>query len=69
MGKYVKRSDVIIDAIKLKYRILIFVDGDDRPPREGRPGDYLVSGVLGEQYPVKEAVFEQTYKPVDDEPK
>lgn len=27
----------------------------------GRPGDYLVTGVKGEQYPVEREVFESTY--------
>ena len=30
-----------------------------------RPGDWLVCGVEGEFYPVKPAIFEQTYEPVD----
>jgi hypothetical protein len=66
MGRYVKRSDVVIHAMKLKYRTLIFVDGEDKPPREGKPGDFLVDGVLGQQYPVSEAVFLSTYQPADD---
>jgi hypothetical protein len=66
MGKYVKRADVVIHAMKLKYRTAIFVDGDDKPPRIAEPGDFLVDGVLGQQYPVSEAVFLSTYQPADE---
>jgi hypothetical protein len=27
------------------------------------PGDWIVTGVHGEQYPVKSGIFEQTYEP------
>jgi len=30
------------------------------------PGDWIVTGVKGERYPVKPDIFEQTYEPVDD---
>ena len=29
------------------------------------PGDWIVTGVKGEQYPVKPDIFEQTYAPVE----
>lgn len=29
-------------------------------------GDYIITGVKGEQYPCKPDVFEQTYEPVED---
>lgn len=28
-------------------------------------GDYIVTGVSGEQYPVKPDIFEKTYEPID----
>jgi hypothetical protein len=31
----------------------------------GNPGDWLITGVAGEQYPCKDSVFRQTYKPSD----
>lgn len=33
----------------------------------GEAGDWLITGVEGEQYPCKDKIFRQTYEPVDDE--
>lgn len=30
------------------------------------PGDYVITGVVGEKYPCKPAVFEKSYDPVED---
>ncbi len=30
-----------------------------------RPGDWLIRGVIGEFYPCKPDIFEQTYEPVE----
>jgi hypothetical protein len=32
------------------------------------PGDWIITGVQGEQYPCKPDIFEQTYEPADAEP-
>ena len=34
---------------------------------EGKPGDYLVTGVNGEQYPVDREIFEKTYYEVTED--
>ena len=31
-----------------------------------RPGDWIVRGVRGELYPVRDDIFEATYEPVED---
>ena len=31
------------------------------------PGDYIITGVHGEQYPCKPDIFEETYEEVDEE--
>ena len=31
------------------------------------PGDWIITGVRGEHYPVKPDIFEQTYEPVESE--
>lgn len=31
------------------------------------PGDWIITGVKGEQYPCKPYIFEKTYEPVDEE--
>jgi len=33
-----------------------------------RPGDWLITGVNGEQYPCKADIFEKTYEPADTPP-
>lgn len=32
----------------------------------GQPGDWLITGVAGEQYPCKPDIFEATYESVED---
>ena len=34
---------------------------------DGKPGDYLVTGVNGEQYPVDREIFEKTYYEVTED--
>ena len=34
---------------------------------DGKAGDYLVTGVKGEQYPVDREIFEETYEEVDED--
>lgn len=31
------------------------------------PGDYVITGVAGERYPCKPAIFEATYEPAEEE--
>jgi hypothetical protein len=31
---------------------------------EAQPGDYIIKGVKGEFYPIKESIFGETYEPV-----
>lgn len=33
---------------------------------KGKAGDYLITGVRGEQYPCDKEIFEETYELVDD---
>jgi hypothetical protein len=35
-------------------------------PLEASPGDWIIKGIVGEFYPCKPDIFEQTYEPVDD---
>jgi hypothetical protein len=32
------------------------------------PGDWIITGVAGERYPCKDAIFQQTYDAVEDTP-
>lgn len=62
MARYRKRP-VVIDAVRLTRRVTIHtLEGD----MVGEPGDWLITGVKGEQYPCKDDVFQATYEPVDE---
>ena len=67
MPKFRKRP-VIIEAVRLTREIHIHtLEGE----MVGAVGDWLITGVNGEQYPCKSDIFEKTYEAVDalvDEP-
>lgn len=54
----------MIDAVLLTERVEIAtLEG----VMVGNPGDWLITGVKGEQYPCKPDIFEATYEPVNDD--
>lgn len=64
MAKY-RKKPVVIDAVRLTRRITVHtLEGD----MVGEPGDWLITGIEGEQYPCKDSVFQATYEPVPEEP-
>lgn len=56
-----RKKPVVVDAVRLVRQINI-------PTYEGvmvgRPGDWLITGVEGEQYPCRDSVFRATYEEV-----
>ena len=63
MAKY-RKKPVIIEAVQLTERIEIeTLEGT----MIGNPGDWLITGVAGEQYPCKDEIFQATYEKVPDE--
>ena len=57
-----RKKPVVIEAEQLTERIVIkTLEGD----MVGRVGDWLITGVKGEQYPCKPDIFEATYEPVE----
>lgn len=63
MAKFRKRP-VTIEAIRLQERMTInTLEGQ----MVGEPGDWLITGVNGEQYPCKNDIFLKTYEPEDNE--
>ena len=63
MAKY-RKKPVVIEAEVLTERIEIeTLEGI----LIGEPGDYLITGVKGEQYPCKSDIFEMTYELVEDD--
>jgi len=62
MSKY-RKLPVIIDAVRLIEEIeIVTLEGT----MTGNPGDWLITGVNGEQYPCKHEIFIKTYEPVED---
>ena len=56
--KYVKKP-VVIEAWQTDKEMIIHtLEGD----MLARPGDYIITGVNGEQYPCKEEIFLKTYE-------
>lgn len=55
--KYIKRP-VVVDAYQTEQKVLIHtLEGD----MLALPGDYIITGVDGEQYPCKAEIFAKTY--------
>ena len=65
MAKY-RKKPVVIEAIQLNRRIKIeTLEGE----MTGEVGDYLITGVAGEQYPCKPDIFAKTYELVTENDK
>ena len=63
MAKYRKRP-VIVEAYQTDREMTIpTLEGD----HHASVGDYIITGVKGEQYPCKPDIFLQTYESVEDE--
>ena len=61
--KKYRKKPVVIEAYQTdKEQIIHTLEGD----MKADVGDYIITGVKGEQYPCKPDVFEQTYEPVED---
>jgi hypothetical protein len=61
MAKY-RKKPVVIEAYKTDVEILIpTLEGEMR----ASPGDWIITGVKGEQYPCKPDVFAATYEEVE----
>jgi hypothetical protein len=62
MVKY-RKKPIVIDAVQLTRPVDIHtLEGTMR----GDIGDWIITGVNGEQYPCKPDVFEKTYEKVED---
>lgn len=64
MPKFRKRPIVVTAEVITGYTIIHTLEGD----MAGHPGDWLVTGVNGEQYPVKPDIFGKTYEPAEVQP-
>ena len=63
MAKF-RKKPVVIDAVRIPER---FVVGTREGTMTGEPGDWLLTGIEGEQYPCADGIFRKTYEPVDEE--
>lgn len=56
-----QKKPVIIEAYQTKEEMIIHtLEGD----MEASPGDWIITGVDGEQYPCKPEIFKKTYQQV-----
>lgn len=62
MAKY-RKKPVVIEAYQTdKERDIVTLEGT----MHANIGDWIITGVHGEQYPCKPDIFEKTYEPVSD---
>lgn len=61
--KKYRKKPVVVQAYKTDEKITIHtLEGDMLASK----GDYIITGVNGEQYPCKPDIFEKTYELVED---
>ena len=57
-----RKKPVIIEAYQTDREMIIeTLEG----PLRAEPGDGIITGIKGEQYPCKPDIFEKTYDPVE----
>ena len=57
-----RKKPIILEAVRLSSQVVLqTLEGEMR----GERGDWLVTGVEGEQHIVKDRIFRQIYEPVD----
>lgn len=60
---YYRKKPVVVEAVQLTQKVTIHtLEGD----MVGDVGDWLITGVNGEQYPCKPDIFDKTYELWDD---
>jgi len=63
MAKF-RKKPIVIEAVRITEKITIHTR---EGTLEGYPGEWLLTGVKGEQYPCGDEIFRATYEPVDGE--
>lgn len=59
---YFRKKPVVIEAYQTEEGLDIFtLEG----VMHAAPGDWIITGVNGEQYPCKPDIFEKTYEPIE----
>ena len=57
-----RKKPIVIEAYQTDEEMIIQTLED---PLRAAPGDWIITGIRGEQYPCKPDVFEKTYEPVN----
>lgn len=57
-----RKKSIIVEAYKTERELIIqTLEG----PLRAAPGDWIITGINGEQYPCKPDIFEKTYEPIN----
>jgi len=62
MAKF-RRKPAIVDAIRIKQEMLIETPNGIV---KAKAGEWLITGIKGEQYPCDDSIFREIYEPADD---
>lgn len=58
-----RKKPIVIEAYQTnEEQIIQTLEG----PLRAAPGDWIITGLRGEQYPCKPDIFEKTYEPVNE---
>jgi hypothetical protein len=61
--KKFRKKPIVVEAYQTDKEVIVeTLEG----PLRAAPGDWIVIGIHGEQYPCKPDVFKKTYEPMDD---
>lgn len=59
-----RKRPIVIEAYQTDRELIIqTLEG----PLRADPGDWIITGIKGEEYPCKPDVFVRTYEPVDED--
>ena len=62
--KKYRKKPVIVEAYRTDKEVVIHtLEGD----LTAQPGDYIITGIAGEQYPCRADIFEVTYEEVEED--
>jgi hypothetical protein len=58
-----RKKPLVIEAVRLTRSVTVdTLEGTVT----GEPGDWLITGIAGEQYPIRHDIFIDTYDPADE---
>ena len=57
-----RKKPIVIEAYQTDKELIV---PTLEVPLRAAPGDWIITGIRGEQYPCKPDVFEKTYEPVN----